>query len=311
MWGSVIKRYIIVVCRRVGAPPQLLPSMPQAKSLDALPPELLSRTALHLVAASPRRHPSALLPLFLTCRAVYHAISLPNNPQLYKDLYFATFDYSAVLRRCQWMETHIFKDGYNILNLLSDPRLWALDYTTRWEMSRRMRQIAKLGRVEIPGVCDRRQFMQDMWTVWFLVTENGASQVFVLNCFLSSIAPANCRPDGRNLPFLLEQCNLRAALATYYRDTLLKESLQPGYPTEDGEKALVAWTCIFAGIGEKCSFFFLSAADPYCSRHCWRRHTGGSRRKDLHATTIRLCLCQGSFSLVHAPKKLYAFLFNY
>lgn len=124
------------------------------------------------------------------------------------------------------METHIFKDGYNILNLLSDPRLWALDYTTRWEMSRRMRQIAKLGRVEIPGVCDRRQFMQDMWTVWFLVTEN----------------------DGRNLPFLLEQCNLRAALATYYRDTLLKESLQPGYPTEDGEKALVAWTCIFAGI---------------------------------------------------------------
>ncbi|OXG09832.1 hypothetical protein C367_07011 [Cryptococcus neoformans Ze90-1] len=200
--------------------------MPRAKSLDALPPHLLARTALHLVAASPRRHPSALLPLFLTCRAVYVAISFPNNPQLYKDLYFATFNYRAVLRRCQWMKTHVFKDEYNILDLFSDPRLWALDYRTRWEMSRRMRQIAKLGRVEIPGVCDRTQFMQDMWTVWFLVTEN----------------------DGRNLPFLLEQCNLRAALTTYYRDTLLKESLQPGYPTEDGEKALVAWTCIFAGI---------------------------------------------------------------
>lgn len=124
------------------------------------------------------------------------------------------------------MKTHVFKDEYNILDLFSDPRLWALDYRTRWEMSRRMKQIANLGRVEIPGVCDRTQFMQDMWTVWFLVTEN----------------------DGRNLPFLLEQCNLRAALTTYYRDTLLKESLQPGYPTEDGEKALVAWTCIFAGI---------------------------------------------------------------
>lgn len=161
--------------------------MPRAKSLDALPPHLLARTALHLVAASPRRHPSALLPLFLTCRAVYVAISFPNNPQLYKDLYFATFNYRAVLRRCQWMKTHVFKDEYNILDLFSDPRLWALDYRTRWEMSRRMRQIAMLGRVEIPGVCDRTQFMQDMWTVWFLVTENGASQVFVFNYLLSSI----------------------------------------------------------------------------------------------------------------------------
>ncbi|KIR71562.1 hypothetical protein I310_04869 [Cryptococcus deuterogattii CA1014] len=124
------------------------------------------------------------------------------------------------------MKTHIYKDEYNILDLLSEPRPWAIDYRTRWEMSRRMRQIAKLGRVEIPGICDRAQFMEDMWTVWFLVTEN----------------------DGKNLPFLLEQCNLRAAFTAYYRDTLLKESLLPGYPTEDGEKALVAWTCIFAGI---------------------------------------------------------------
>lgn len=72
------------------------------------------------------------------------------------------------------MKTHIYKDEYNILDLLSERRPWAIDYIARWEMSRRMTQIAKLGRVEIPGICDRAQFMEDMWTVWFLVTENGA-----------------------------------------------------------------------------------------------------------------------------------------
>lgn len=148
---------------------------PQAKSLDSLPPHLLSRTAFHLLTATPApHHPSPLLPLFLTCRSVYRALSFPNNPQLYKDLYFATFDHHAILRRYQWMKTHIYKDEYNILDLLSERRPWAIDYITRWEMSRRMTQIAKLGRVEIPGICDRAQFMEDMWTVWFLVTENGA-----------------------------------------------------------------------------------------------------------------------------------------
>ena len=63
--------------------------------------------------------------------------------------------------------------GKKMFKLFDDPRSWAIDYKTRWEMARRMKQVVRHQRLYVPGVCDKEAVLGDLWNVWFLLTENG------------------------------------------------------------------------------------------------------------------------------------------
>nr|ODN87764.1 hypothetical protein L204_06431 [Cryptococcus depauperatus CBS 7855] len=202
--------------------------MGYGKQLHIFPRDLLARIAYYVVVDEDggAGHPACLVPFYLSCRTIYQAISFANNPQLYKELYLATFDFKAMLRRFSWMALHLTKKKSKVFHLFDDPRTWAADYRGRWETSRRLRHVARYGRINVEGVCDKTTFVEDLWNVWFLITEN----------------------DGKNMPFLFKHCKFRQAFTIYYREILLQESLLPGYPTDSGEKALAAWCSLYAGI---------------------------------------------------------------
>ncbi|WVQ94536.1 hypothetical protein IAU59_001615 [Kwoniella sp. CBS 9459] len=223
------------------SPRSMTPSPPAASSkpgssarLASLPRELLAHIAYDVVVdeSGDVGHPSALLPLFLTSKSIYDAVCFDNNPQLYHSLFCATFDTAALNRRYLWMKSNLAKAPggakKKTFDLFADPRSWAFDYRTRWEMSSRLRQVGKVVTIDVPGVCDRDAFVADLWNIWFLLTEN----------------------DGKNIAWINRNFNLRACLTAYYRDNLLKESLVPGYPRETGDKALAAWCSLFAGMDD-------------------------------------------------------------
>ncbi|WVR03928.1 hypothetical protein IAU60_000927 [Kwoniella sp. DSM 27419] len=207
------------------------------KTLSALPRDLLASIAYHVLVDDRGQagHPAELLPLFLTSKAIYEAISFDNNPQLYHRLFRATFDHAALTRRYLWMKANLAKgppgQQKKAFDLFADPRSWAIDYRTRWEMSWRLRQVGKHGTIDLAGVCDRGAFVADLWNIWFLLTEN----------------------DGKNIEWINRNFDLRACLKAYHKDNLLKESLVPGYPRETGDKALATWIGLMVGaddIGE-------------------------------------------------------------
>lgn len=59
-------------------------------------------------------------------------------------------------------------------DLFADPRSWAMDYKNRWETAYRMRQAVRSGRLDVHTDGDKEQLCEDLWTIWFLLTENGA-----------------------------------------------------------------------------------------------------------------------------------------
>lgn len=71
------------------------------------------RSRKELAQQHPRPRPVFLLPLLLTCRRIHAALSVEGNPTLYKWLYEATFDTSAVKRR--WNQSFLpswhFQEG--------------------------------------------------------------------------------------------------------------------------------------------------------------------------------------------------------
>ena len=169
-------------------PPFLSMSTKPRSTLERLPRDVLALIAFHLVVddSGIGRHPSALMPLYLTCRVMYDAICFDNNPKLYYNLFRATFDYTALTRRYGWMVKNIADvagRGRKIFDLFSDLRSWAIDYKTRWDQSWRMRQVVKHGRIEIQGICDSEQLTADLWNIWFLLTENGESDLTL--CFFT------------------------------------------------------------------------------------------------------------------------------
>lgn len=174
--------------------------------LALLPRNLLGLVAYHLVVddRGVGRDPSALLPLLLTSHSIYSALTFDEYPQLYYDLYCATFDHAALQRRFDWMAKTMSgaassaapnqrggggavypnisgsagsgpPKGKKMFKLFDDPRSWAIDYKTRWEMARRMKRVVKHGRLYVLGVCDKEDVLGDLWNVWFLLTENGES----------------------------------------------------------------------------------------------------------------------------------------
>jgi hypothetical protein len=149
------------------------------RTLSDFPRNVLGEIAYHLVVDDQGvgQHPSALLPLMLTCRTIHDAISFDDHPALYNRLFRATFDHAALTRRYLWMKAHMANTagrGQKTFDLFADPRAWATDYKTRWEQSWRMRQVVKHAKIEVPGICDKEQLTADLWNVWFLLTENGA-----------------------------------------------------------------------------------------------------------------------------------------
>lgn len=167
--------------------------------LEALPRNLLGQVAYYLVVDEHgvRRDPSALLPLLKTSKTIYSALRFDEYPQLYHDLYCATFDHAALQRRFNWMAATMAASGgggakpppgggggggggpgKKMFKLFDDPRSWAIDYKSRWEMARRMKKVSQFGKLYVPGLCDKEQTNADMWNVWFLLTENGESQSY-------------------------------------------------------------------------------------------------------------------------------------
>lgn len=164
-----------------------------------------------------------LLPLLSVSRSIHAALTFDEYPQLYYDLYCATFDHAALQRRFDWMAKTMAAaasasagsargpgpggssastgthgpggglpaagggggpgpgGGKKMFKLFDDPRSWAIDYRTRWEMARRMKRVVRLGKLYGPGLCNRETVLGDLWNVWFLLTENGEYTLLLLS----------------------------------------------------------------------------------------------------------------------------------
>lgn len=171
--------------------------------LDDLPRNLLGLVAYHLVVDDHGvgGDPSMLASFLLTSRSIHSALMFDEYPQLYYDLYCATFDHAALQRRFDWMAKTMAAagagggaakpgggngkegggppgpggGGKKMFKLFDDPRSWAIDYRARWEMARRMKKVVRYGSLFVPGFCDRETVLGDLWNMWFLLTENGES----------------------------------------------------------------------------------------------------------------------------------------
>ena len=146
--------------------------------LESLPRHLLGIIAYHVVVDSHGvgRSPSVLLPLFLTSKSMYNALAFDRHPELYNNLFRATFDHAALTRRYKFMVKHLSEvagRGRKVYDLFSDPKSWAFEYKDRWAMSRRMREAVHVGTMNIAGLPTQKEIDADMWRLWFLSTENG------------------------------------------------------------------------------------------------------------------------------------------
>ena len=92
--------------------------------------------------------------------------------------------------------------GRKVFDLFSDPRSWAIDYKTRWEQSYRMREVVKHGGFDIPGISSRELLVADLWNIWFLLTENGASDGWAMSEADSRRAEYPLPRTGVQLPTL-------------------------------------------------------------------------------------------------------------
>jgi hypothetical protein len=157
---------------------------PHASPLEQLPHEILSQVALHLVIShhhdnpAPNRStppPSPLLPLLLLSKKMHSLLSFDDNPNMYRLLYLSTFDISSLYRRYAWMKIHlsaVAERGDKLFNLFDNPKSWAEDYRTRWMMAKRMKEVVKSGKISEEDLVN-----SDLWNSWFLLTENGTSNL--------------------------------------------------------------------------------------------------------------------------------------
>lgn len=110
-----------------------------------------------------------------TCKAMETALRFDNNPVLYNRLFRATFDLGALIRRTQWMfDVNTDVPGTSRkTELFGDPRSWAIEYKSRWQLRNRMRACIAHQTVNVPGVSSLKHLDADLWALWFLWTENG------------------------------------------------------------------------------------------------------------------------------------------
>ncbi|WVQ72764.1 hypothetical protein IAR50_002324 [Cryptococcus sp. DSM 104548] len=199
----------------------------QSISLDKLPLHIISQVAFYVLVddSGDAAHPSGLLPLLFSCKRIYEALFIQHNVSLYGELYKATFDYQALLRRYAWHRGNAQRlDAGQAHDIFQDSHLWAADYKDRWEMARRLCIAVKADTLNVPGVCDISMHGQDIWNIWNLWSEN----------------------DGKNMPFLANHCQLKSVLELMYRDVVLPETARPGFPVETGAKGIMAWLLVLS-----------------------------------------------------------------
>lgn len=92
-----VKDQVSVLWDDTVSPPSPPPTM--TACLSRLPLEILENIAFALVALTPLGNPSALVPLLLTSRSVYTALSLTSGNTLYSRICRLKFDIGAVTRR--------------------------------------------------------------------------------------------------------------------------------------------------------------------------------------------------------------------
>src|SRR5215510_8168273 len=73
--------------------------MTQASYLEAAPDEVLRHIAFLSAVSSIMRPPHTLLQMQLTSRRMYNSLSIHASPEVYANLFSATFDTSAITRR--------------------------------------------------------------------------------------------------------------------------------------------------------------------------------------------------------------------
>jgi hypothetical protein len=59
------------------------------------------------------------------------------------------------------------------MNLLVDPAPLAREYKERWRIMRRIRRCVTEEALEVEGVSTLADVLRDLWTVWWMVTEDG------------------------------------------------------------------------------------------------------------------------------------------
>lgn len=124
-------------------------------SLQTIPPELLTKIALHLsLSPSPLHPPSSLLPLLLASKHFNNNLSLAQNPLLYSHIFQSKYDTAAIARRFS-------HDGTRARFLAS-------------ELVRRTQGLERLGRATRSGdVKDIDE--RDLWFPYLMIIENGKS----------------------------------------------------------------------------------------------------------------------------------------
>lgn len=150
-----------------------------SSQLEALPLPILSRIIINLVIQSDSTyHPSSLLPVLCVSRTLHSKLTLDGNPQLYHDLFNATFDTLALARRYPWLVENKQNIPYlenSSDQVISDPKKQGIEYKRLWGTARRTKATVQAGIPVVPGVAGVEHIIPDLWQLWFLATENGES----------------------------------------------------------------------------------------------------------------------------------------
>src|SRR6266702_3574723 len=112
-------------CRPPTSHKSIFVGMSTSTSLGSVPQEILEHLAFFAATQSLVGPPSGLLPLLLTCRNVYQALSFETNPYLYARVFSYKFDTSSVFRR--------------LGSRITAPRVLANELKKRWIHLKRIR----------------------------------------------------------------------------------------------------------------------------------------------------------------------------
>jgi hypothetical protein len=128
-----------------------MPTMSTLSVFESLAPEILGCVAFHLLLADSFLGPlNDLVPLLLSSRVIFDAISFENNAPLYADLFLCKFDYAALKRR--------FSDRWRTAQCL------ASELKKRLSLLKRIRH-----RTTLP---DSPDFVDDLWTAYIMMQES-------------------------------------------------------------------------------------------------------------------------------------------
>lgn len=179
--------------------------------LDQIPAEILAHIAFHLSITTL----SPPVPLLQSCKSIHSAISPSTNHRLYGRLFRSAFDTAAAERR-------IGSGGINAGNVTQ-------------ELKRRVIALNRIERMVQAQLVFAIQ-IEDLWVLYIMLIENGGS-----NPTLGSMADG---VDGKNIQHFIGEyghVHLDTFLKLYHDQQLLPAAVEPGYPSETTERALIMW----------------------------------------------------------------------